>query len=326
MSPIVFSGIQPSGVLTIGNYFGALKNFVTLQNTHQCYFCIVDLHALTVPQDPDKLRSQIRDTAALFIAAGIDPTKSTIFVQSQVSAHSELSWLLECNSLMGELSRMTQFKDKSIKQQSIRTGLLTYPILMAADILLYDTNLVPVGADQKQHLELTRDVAIRFNNRYGDIFTIPEVYIPEVGAKIMSLSEPTQKMSKSDDNLSSFVGLLDDEKTIMKKFSKAVTDSDGEIRFDPEQKPGVSNLLSILSVATDQKIDALVESLAGEGYGTLKKKTGEAVCNVLLPLQERFHEVRNSSELDDILREGAKTAHSHAAKTLRRTQQALGLL
>jgi len=321
----VFSGVQPSGTLTIGNYYGAIQNFVKLQETHQCYFCVVDLHALTVPQDPQKLRDQVKDVAALFLAAGIDPNKTVVFVQSRVSAHTELSWLLECSSYLGELSRMTQFKDKSGKQTSIGTGLLTYPVLMASDILLYDTDLVPVGADQKQHLELSRDLAIRVNNRFGEIFRVPEPYIPKTGARIMSLQDPTSKMSKSDPNPAAYISLLDEEKVLRKKISRAVTDSDGMIRFDIENKPGVSNLLSILSAATGETVEALEVKFEGQGYGALKKAVGDAVCETLLPLQERFRSIRNSSELDDILLTGAQKANEKAAVVLERAQKAFGL-
>ena len=246
----IFSGIQPSGTLTLGNYLGAIRQFVQLQDENECYFCIVDQHAITVPQDPKTLKQNIRSLAALYIASGIDPEKATLFVQSEVPAHTELGWMLQSITYMGELERMTQFKDKSEGRSAVSSALFTYPTLMAADILLYQANIVPVGDDQKQHLELTRDVAERFNNRFGETFTIPEIQIPEVGARIMSLQEPTKKMSKSDENTRSFISMLDTPKQIEKKIKSAVTDSDDKIKFDPENKPGISNLLAIYASCT----------------------------------------------------------------------------
>ena len=267
----IFSGIQPSGILTLGNYLGAVKNWVALQDEYDCYYCVVDLHAITVRQDPATLRRRTLDTMAILIASGIDPKKNVLYMQSHVSAHAELAWLLNCFTYMGELSRMTQFKEKSAKAgDNINAGLFTYPVLMAADILLYQADLVPVGVDQKQHLELTRDIAIRFNNIYGGVFTVPEPYIPKAGAKIMSLQEPEKKMSKSDENENAFISLLDPPDAIARKLRRAVTDSDGEIRY-AEEKPGVSNLLTIYSVLTGKTVAESEKDFAGQGYGVLKQ-------------------------------------------------------
>jgi tryptophanyl-tRNA synthetase len=321
----IFSGIQPSGTLTIGNYLGAMKHFVDLQDDNDCYFCIVDQHAITVPQDRLELRKNSRSLAALYIACGIDPEKSTLFIQSEVPAHAQLGWMLQCTAYIGELERMTQFKDKAHGKEAVSAGLLTYPPLMAADILLYGTDLVPVGEDQKQHLELTRDLAERFNKKFNDIFTVPEVQIPKVGARIMSLQEPTKKMSKSDENQKAFISMLDDEKKIVKKVKSAVTDSDGIVKFDKENKPGVSNLLSIYSLFTGESIEALEAKYEGKGYGEFKTDAAEAVVNGLKPIQEKYEELINSEKLDEILDLGAEKANRSAMKMLNKAENAMGL-
>ncbi|QKS71773.1 tryptophan--tRNA ligase [Paenalkalicoccus suaedae] len=321
----IFSGIQPSGTLTIGNYLGALKHFVPMQDEYDSFFCIVDQHAITVPQDRLELRKNIKSLAAIYLAAGIDPSKATLFIQSEVPAHAQLGWMMQCVSYIGELERMTQFKDKSEGKEGVSASLLTYPPLMAADILLYGTDVVPVGEDQKQHIELTRDLAQRFNTKYNDIFTIPTPEIPKVGARIMSLAEPTKKMSKSSPNAKSYISLLDDEKTVLKKMKSAVTDSDGEIRFDRENKPGVSNLLTIYSLFTDEPIDQLVAKYEGVGYGPFKEDVAKAVSSVLTPLQERYYELLNSEELDNILDTGAEKAQARASKMLKKAENAMGL-
>src|SRR5690625_1490436 len=305
----IFSGIQPSGTLTIGNYLGAIKQFVELQHDHQCYFCIVDHHAITVPQDPKQLKEHIRSLAALYIASGIDPDKATLFVQSDVSAHTELGWMLQSMTYMGELERMTQFKDKSEGRSAVSSALFTYPALMAADILLYQANIVPVGDDQTQHLEITRDVAERFNNRFGKTFTIPDIKIPQVGARVMSLQEPTKKMSKSDENERSFISMLDTPKQIEKKIKSAVTDSDGIVKFDKENKPGVSNLMSIYASCTKKSIETIEDEITNKGYGDLKTEVAEAVIETLTPIQERYQQLINSQELNDILTNGAEKAN-----------------
>ncbi|MDT7526778.1 MULTISPECIES: tryptophan--tRNA ligase [Idiomarinaceae] len=328
--PIVLSGCQPSGQLSIGNYIGALRQWVKMQDTHDCRFMLVDLHAITVRQDPAQLRSATLDGLALYMACGLDPQKSVIFVQSHVPEHAQLAWVLNCYTQMGELNRMTQFKDKSDRHaNNINAGLYTYPALMAADILLYQANEVPVGNDQKQHLELARDVATRFNNLYGDVFTIPDPFIPEVGARVMSLQDPNKKMSKSDDNENNFIGLLEDPKKIEKKLKRAVTDSDEQARiyFNPEEKPGVSNLLSIMSAATGQPIAELVPSFEGKMYGHLKKETAEAVVAMLEPIQQRYHEYRNNLDyLNQVMAAGATAASEHAAATLRKVYDVIGFV
>ncbi|GAA5416643.1 tryptophan--tRNA ligase [Paraliobacillus ryukyuensis] len=321
----IFSGIQPSGSLTLGNYLGALKHFVDLQEDHNCYFCIVDEHAITVPQDRLKLRENIRSLAALHLAVGIDPNKSTIFIQSEVSAHTQLGWIMQTISYIGELERMTQFKDKSSGKSAVSSALLTYPPLMASDILLYNTDIVPVGDDQKQHLELTRNLAQRFNQKYNDIFTIPEIRIPKVGARIMSLQEPTKKMSKSDENQKASIFILDDPKKIEKKIKSAVTDSEGIVKFDKENKPGVSNLLTIHASCTGESIEALERKFANTGYGVFKQATADAVIALLEPIQNRYHELIQSSELDEILDHGAEKAAFTANKTLAKAKKAMGL-
>lgn len=328
--PIVLSGCQPSGQLTIGNYMGALRQWVSMQQDHDCLYMLVDLHAITVRQDPKALREATLDGLALYIACGIDPNQSTIFIQSQVPEHAQLSWILNCYAQMGELNRMTQFKDKSAKNiTNINVGLYSYPVLQAADILLYQANRVPVGEDQKQHLELTRDIATRFNNLYGDVFTLPDPYIPEFGARVMSLQEPEKKMSKSDDNPNNFVGLLEDTKKITKKIKRAVTDSDEQARiyFDTQEKPGVSNLLSLLSCATGKTVESLVPEYEDKMYGHLKGDVADAVVALLEPIQARYHELRqDQTELERIMREGAEKASARAAQTLAKAYDAVGFI
>ncbi|SDZ00842.1 tryptophanyl-tRNA synthetase [Evansella caseinilytica] len=321
----IFSGIQPSGTLTLGNYLGAMKHFVELQDDNNCYFCIVDQHAITVPQDRIMLQKNIRSLAALYLAVGIDPRKSTLFIQSEVPAHAQLGWIMQCVSYIGELERMTQFKDKSEGKHAVSSALLTYPPLMAADILLYQTDIVPVGEDQKQHLELTRDLAERFNKKYNDIFTIPEVKIPKVGARIMSLTEPEKKMSKSSPNPKSYISMLDDEKQIIKKMKSAVTDSENEVRYDKKNKPGVSNLLTIYSLCSGEKVEALEAKYAGKGYGEFKADVAEAVVTALKPIHERYQELIDSTELDNILDDGAAKANHAAMKMLKKAEKAVGL-
>lgn len=322
---VIFSGIQPSGTLTIGNYIGALKNFSMLQDAYDCIYCVVDEHAITVRQDAAALRKRCLDLAAIYLASGLDPEKSIIYCQSHVSAHAELAWILNCFTYMGELSRMTQFKDKSAKHaDNINAGLFTYPVLMAADILLYQTNVVPVGVDQKQHLEICRDIAQRFNSIYGDVFTIPEALIQKVGAKIMSLQEPTKKMSKSDPE-ETFVSLLDDPDTIRRKIKRAVTDSDGEIRFDPENKPGVSNLISIMSALGAGSVESICAEMEGRGYGELKTRTADCVIAALEPMQAEYRRIiADKAYLQKVLDEGAQKAAYIANKTLRKVQKKVG--
>lgn len=322
----VFSGIQPTGNIHIGNYLGALKQFVELQENNDCIYCIVDLHSITVPQDPKKLKENIRNVAALYLAVGVDPEKSTVFVQSDVSGHSELSWILTCSSYTGELSRMTQFKQKSKEKESAPTGLFMYPVLMAADILLYDTQIVPVGDDQKQHIELTRDLAVRINGKYGkDTLVVPEGKYMKSGARIMALDEPTNKMSKSAENEFSRISLLDTPSKIKKAIMRATTDSDGEVRFDPENKPGISNLLSIYSVFSGISVEQLEKDYQGSGYGNFKKDLVEIVVDALAPIQQKYNDVMNSGELDQILKDGAEKAEVIAQKTLRRVKENFGL-
>ncbi|MDT0159785.1 tryptophan--tRNA ligase [Bacillus sp. AG4(2022)] len=321
----IFSGIQPSGTLTLGNYIGAMKQFVELQNEYNCYFCIVDQHAITVQQDRMELRKNIRSLAALYLAVGIDPEKATLFIQSEVPAHAQAGWMMQCVSYIGELERMTQFKDKSHGKEAVSSGLLTYPPLMAADILLYKTDLVPVGEDQKQHLELTRDLAERFNKKYNDIFTIPEVRIAKVGARVMSLQDPAKKMSKSDSNKKSFISLLDDQKQIEKKIKSAVTDSEGIVKFDKENKPGVSNLLSIYSILSGRTIDEIEAQYEGKGYGDFKGDLAKVVVDTIVPIQEKYTQLMESSELDEILDRGAEKAQFTANKMLAKMENAMGL-
>lgn len=328
--PIVLSGAQPSGQLTIGNYLGALRQWDQMQDDYDCLYCIVDLHAITVRQEPAALRSASLDSLALYLACGIDPARSSVFMQSHVPEHSQLGWVLNCYTQFGELSRMTQFKDKSERHtHNVNAGLFTYPVLMAADILLYQANQVPVGHDQKQHLELARDVAMRFNALHGDVFTVPEPYIPPVAARVMSLQEPTKKMSKSDENPWNFVGLLEDPKMISKKFKKAMTDSEDPPRvyFDIEAKPGVANLLSILSGVTNHSIESLVAEYEGKMYGHLKTDVADAVIALLEPVQKRFHELRqDQTVLQQVMRQGAAQARERAAATLAKVNEAVGFV
>jgi tryptophanyl-tRNA synthetase len=322
----VLSGIQPSGFLTIGNYIGALRNFVKLQHSYDCFFMIVDLHAVTVPQEPQALREQTEAVTALYLAAGIDPSKAAVFLQSSVRAHAELGWLLTTLTYMGELERMTQFKDKSAGKESVGAGLFAYPSLMAADILLYNTDLVPVGEDQKQHLELTRDLAGRFNGRFGETFRIPEPYIPEVGARIMSLDDASKKMSKSNPNPGSYIAMLDEPDVIRKKISRATTDSGREVKFDPKEKPEVSNLMSIYSHCADMTLAEIEAKYEGQGYGAFKKDLAEVVVAALEPIQQRYREIRSSGELHDVLRQGAERAAAVADKTARDVKERMGFL
>ncbi|MCX8699639.1 tryptophan--tRNA ligase [Gilliamella sp. B2840] len=328
--PIVFSGAQPSGELTLGNYLGALKNWVTLQSEYDCVYCIVNQHAITVRQDPQKLRKATLDTLALYLACGIDPKQSTIFVQSQVPAHAELGWALNCYTYFGELSRMTQFKDKSSRHsENINAGLFDYPVLMAADILLYQANLVPVGDDQKQHLELSRDIAMRFNALYGDIFSVPEPFISKVGARVMSLQDPTKKMSKSDENRNNVIGLLENPKDIEKKIKRAMTDSDEPpvVRYDLKNKAGVSNLLDILTGITGKPIAELEKEFEDKMYGHLKTEVATQVIDMLTALQTKYYQFRNDENyLLSVMQEGAEKARSKAKPTLKKVYDAIGFV
>lgn len=321
----ILSGIQPSGALTLGNYIGALRSWVNLQDEYDCYYCVVDLHAATVRQDAADLRKRCYDVMALLMACGIDVEKSTLFFQSHVSAHAELNWALACNTYIGELSRMTQFKEKSSRHaDNINAGLFTYPILMAADILLYQAHLVPVGADQKQHLELSRDIAIRFNNAYGETFVVPDGFIPKVGARVMSLQEPEKKMSKSDSNENAYIALLEKPEDILRKVKRAVTDSDGEIAFR-QDKPGVSNLLSILSACSGEAVEALEARLSGKGYGELKAQTADAIIEALRPIQERYAQIRaDKALLSKVAKDSAEKAARVANRTLAKVYRKIG--
>ncbi|KUK34871.1 MAG: Tryptophan--tRNA ligase [Caldanaerobacter subterraneus] len=321
----VFSGVQPSGDIHIGNYLGAMRQFVALQDDYECFFCAVDLHALTVPQDPKVLKEKTIELAALYLAIGLDPKKVTIFIQSHVPAHAELAWLLQCITYFGELSRMTQFKDKSKGKESVSVGLFTYPDLMAADILLYNTHYVPVGEDQKQHLELTRDIAQRFNNRFGETFVVPEPMILKLGARIMSLTDPTKKMSKSDSDPNNRINLLDEPSSIKKKIMKAVTDSESEIRLDWDNKPGVSNLLTIYSLFTGMEIEEVINKFNGQGYGTLKKELAEVVIDKLTVIQKNYKDLSRDYVLK-VLKEGAERAQAVAEKTLKEVKEKMGLI
>ena len=324
---IVLSGIQPSGSPTLGNYVGALRNWALLQTDDRfCYYCVANLHAATVRQDPDELRKRTFDTVALLLACGVDPKKSVVFVQSHVKEHAELNWVLACSTYMGELNRMTQFKDKSQKHaDNINAGLYTYPVLMAADILLYQSDLVPVGDDQKQHIEITRDIAIRFNKAHGETFRIPEGYIPKVGARLMSLQDPTQKMSKSDPNPNGYVAIMDDPSVILKKFKRAVTDSDGLIQFDPVNKPGVSNLLAIYTTFTGKTLPEAEAEFEGKGYGHLKTAVADAVIEELTPVQNEFKRlVSDEAYIRRIMEDGAEQARIAAAATLAKAYHAMG--
>ncbi|MCF0143097.1 MAG: tryptophan--tRNA ligase [Parasporobacterium sp.] len=322
---ILYSGMQSTGVLTLGNYLGALKNWVSLADQYECYYAVADMHSITVRQDPAELRTKARNLLMLYIAAGIDPEKNCLYIQDHVGAHAELTWVLSCFTYMGELSRMTQFKDKSAKHaDNINAGLFTYPVLMAADILLYQTDVVPVGIDQKQHLELTRDLAVRFNGIYGDVFTVPEAYIAPVGAKIMSLQEPTKKMSKSDENPNASVFLTDDRDSIIRKFKRAVTDSDTSIVYR-EDKPGISNLLDIYCACTGMEIKAAEKEFEGKGYGDFKLAVGETVADTLAPLQSRYADLqKNKDYVNSVIKNNAERAAYVANKTLRKVQKKVG--
>lgn len=324
---ILFSAIQPSGILTIGNYLGALRNFKKLQDDYKGVFALADLHTLTVKQEPSILRANSYELAALYLACGIDPEKSILFAQSHVSAHTELTWVLNTICYPGELSRMTQFKDKSLKHEdNINMGLMDYPVLMAADILLYQTELVPIGADQKQHLELSRDLAIRFNNRFGETFKVPEGYMSKQTARVMSLAEPERKMSKSDANLNAFISMNDDSDTIIRKFKRAVTDSGNQIKFSPD-KPGISNLLSIYSAFTGKTIEQAEADFEGKGYGEFKLSVGEAVSSVIEPIrQEKNRILSDKAYIDEVLKTGAEKAERLAYKTLSKVYKKVGLL
>ena len=324
MAKRIFSGAQPTGNLHIGNYLGALRNWVALQHEYDSIFCVVDLHAITVPQDPTGLVAETREVARIYLAAGVDPNVSTIFIQSDVKEHAELAWVLNCVVRIGELERMTQYKDKSKKQrENVSTGLLTYPVLMAADILLYQTELVPVGQDQKQHLELTRDLAMRFNRDYGETFRLPDVFIPKVGAKIMALDDPSKKMSKSDENANGRVSLLDDPDTVRRKFKRAVTDSGAEVRFD-ENRPAVTNLLSIYQILTGRAPEEIEAHFAGKGYAQLKGDLADAAVAFLEPYQERVRGI-GDEELSRILRDGADKARAIAEVTMRQVKERMGI-
>ncbi len=324
--PVLFSGIQPSGTIHLGNYIGAMSNFLLLEKDYDCLFSIVDLHALTVRQDPAALRRRTLELAALYIASGLNPDNSIIYCQSHVPQHAELAWILNCFTYMGELGRMTQFKDKAASHKdNINAGLFTYPVLMAADILLYQTDVVPVGADQKQHLEITRDIAERFNAIHPGVFRVPEPYIPKETAKVMSLMDPERKMSKSDPE-DSYIALTDSEDEVRRKFRRAVTDSEADIRFDPENKPGVSNLLSILSTLSKESMDSLVSRLSGQGYGKLKEEAAQAAIETLRPIQARYNELMKDKEyMANTLRHNAERAQALAQKTLRKVYKKLGL-
>ncbi len=325
MAKRIFSGAQPTGNLHIGNYLGALRNWVALQHEYESFFCVVDLHAITIPQEPKALAAKSHEVARLYLAAGIDPKVSTVFVQSDVKEHAELAWIFNCVVRIGELERMTQFKDKAKKQrENVSAGLLTYPALMAADILLYQTDLVPVGQDQKQHLELTRDIAERFNRDYGGTFKVPDPFIPKVGAKIQALDDPAKKMSKSDENVNGRVSLLDDADTIRRKFKRAVTDSGTEVRFD-ETRPAVTNLLSIYQLLTGQTPEQIEAHFAGKGYAQLKSDLADAAVAFLEPYQERVRSI-SDEELSRILRDGADKARAIAEVTMRRAKERMGIV
>ena len=324
---VVLSGIQPSGRLTLGNYLGALKNWVQLQEQYECYYALVDLHTITARQEPKVLRERCYEFLALYIACGLDPKKNVLFVQSHVPAHARLAWVLNCYTMVGELNRMTQYKDKSAKNaENINAGLYDYPVLMAADILLYDTAFVPVGDDQKQHLELARDVALRFNNLYGPVFKVPEPMIPLVGARIMGLQDPATKMSKSDDAETNALYLLDPPEIIERKFKRAVTDSSAEVRYSTD-KPGVANLMSILSATTGETFAAIESRFAGQGYGNFKSAVAEAVIEKLKPVQQRYKEIReDEAGLRQVLKDGAERAAARADRTLKRVHDVLGFI
>lgn len=324
---VIFSGAQPSGKLSIGNYIGAIKNWVNLQNEYDCYYCVVDMHAITVRQDPAELRRRTLETLALYIACGVDPEKVTLFVQSHVPAHAELSWVLGCYTMFGELSRMTQFKEKSRKyEDNINAGLFTYPVLMAADILLYNADLVPVGVDQTQHIELARNIAQRFNHVYTSTFVVPEGYVTKSGAKIMSLQDPEKKMSKSDPNPNGNVNLLDSRDDIMRKFKRAVTDSDSRVKYDPERL-GIANLMSIYSVFTGKNFEEIEREFEGKGYGEFKNAVGEACADTLIPIQDEFNRLMSDKPyLESVMKTGAEKASHTAYKTLAKVYKKVGFI
>ncbi len=324
---ILYSGMQATNTLTLGNYLGALKNWVALHDEYECFYGVMDLHSLTVRQNPTEFRQNARSLYALYVAAGLDPEVNCIYFQSHVSAHAELAWILNCFTYMGELSRMTQFKDKSAKHaDNINAGLFTYPVLMAADILLYQASYVPIGADQKQHLEITRDIAERFNSIYGDVFTLPEPYIGKTGARVMSLQDPLKKMSKSDENPNATVLLLDDKDSIIRKFKRAVTDSETEVRFDRENKPGVSNLMEIYGAVTGKDFAEIEAEFVGKGYGDFKLAVGESVADILSPLRERYEALmKDKSYIDGCIKANDEKAAYVSNKTLRKVQKKVGL-
>lgn len=324
---LIFSGIQPTGTFTLGNYIGAVRNWGKLQDEFNCIYCVVDMHAITVRQDPVKLRQNTMNAYALLMACGVDPEKSILFIQSHVKTHAELSWVLSCNTQFGELSRMTQFKDKSQRHaDDVNSGLFTYPVLMAADILAYNADLVPVGVDQKQHLELARNIAQRFNQRYGDFFTLPEPYIPEVGAKVMSLQDPTKKMSKSDDNPNSCILILDDKDTIIRKFKRAVTDSDSEICYR-EGKDGINNLMTIYSTVTGKNFDSITSEFAGKGYGDFKLAVGEAVADHLKPIRTEFERIsKDKAFLKECYTSGAEKALRYSQRIVSKVYRKVGFV
>lgn len=324
----ILSGIKPSGELTLGSYLGAIKNWVELSSEYECFYMMADMHAITVRQNPAELRRRTLLQLAQYIACGLDPKENTIFIQSHVPAHAELSWVLSCYTMFGELSRMTQFKDKSAKNATnINAGLFTYPVLMAADILIYQADLVPVGEDQKQHVELTRDIAARFNGVYGDVFTMPEPFIPKTGARIMSLQEPENKMSKSEQDNGGCVCLLDKPETIMKAFKRAVTDSDTCVRYDPEGKPGISNLMQIYSVITGKSFSEIEDAFAGAGYGVFKTTVGEAVVELLRPVREAAERLfADKAYLESVYKDGAERAAYVADKTVRKVYKKVGFV
>ena len=322
----LYSGMQATGKLTLGNYLGALRNWITLNEEYECFFGVMDLHSITVRQEPAEFRQRARDLFALYVAAGLDPEKNCIYFQSHVSSHAELSWILNCFTYMGELNRMTQFKDKAARHSdNINAGLYTYPVLMAADILLYQADVVPVGRDQLQHLEITRDIAQRFNSIYGDVFTIPEAYTGKIGARVMSLQDPSKKMSKSDENPNASIYLMDDGNVIRKKFKRAVTDSDAEVRYDVENTPGISNLIDIYCATTGKSVTDVEKEFAGVGYGDFKGAVGDSVAGLLTPLQDRFAELKKDKEyLDRVIKANDEKAFYTSQKTLRKVKKKVG--
>lgn len=322
---VLFSGMQSTGNLTLGNYLGALKNWVTLSDEYECFYSVVDMHSITIRQDPAELRKRARNLLTLYIAAGLDPAKNCIYYQSHVSGHAELSWILNCFTYMGELNRMTQFKDKAAKHaDNINAGLFTYPVLMAADILLFQSDVVPVGADQMQHLEITRDIAQRFNGIYGDVFTIPEAYLGKTGKKIMSLQDPAKKMSKSDENPNASIYLMDDPDAIIRKFKRAVTDSEACVRYSEDQ-PGIKNLIDIYSSVTGKTPEETEKEFDGKGYGEFKLAVGESVAALLKPVQDKFNELsKEKTYIDGIIKANDEKANYYALKTLRKVQKKVG--